>query len=109
MDIEVKVHDRILKPLDEVFAAVIDPRKMSHYFISGASGPMETGATVDWEFADVGATVQIHVLEVEKNRRIVYEAAYGGKTRTSILFDADSQDSTVVTIKEATFPMTTPE
>jgi uncharacterized protein YndB with AHSA1/START domain len=105
MDVEVNLHDRILKPVDEVFAAVVDPRKMSHYFISGASGPIKSGATVEWEFADVGAKVRIHVLEVEQNRRIVYEASHGADTRTTLRFEADTPKSTVVTINEARFPM----
>jgi uncharacterized protein YndB with AHSA1/START domain len=105
MDVEVNVHDRILKPVDEVFSAVVDPKKMSHYFISRGSGPIRAGSRVEWEFADVGAKVQINVLEVDENRRIVYEASHGGTTRTTIQFRPDGPDSTVVTINEAKFPL----
>jgi uncharacterized protein YndB with AHSA1/START domain len=41
MDFEVNVRERILKPVNEVFDAVVDPNKMSNYFISGASGPIK--------------------------------------------------------------------
>jgi len=61
MDIEVNVEDRVLKPMNEVFAAIVDPAKMSHYFITSASGPMKAGTTVEWEFADVGAKVSVDV------------------------------------------------
>jgi uncharacterized protein YndB with AHSA1/START domain len=105
MAVEVYVHDRILKPVKEVFAAVFDPAQMAHYFISKGSGPLKAGTTVEWEFADVGAKVQINVIHVDQNRRIVYEDSHGGATRTTIEFESDTPESTVVTIAEATFSM----
>ena len=33
------------KPAREVFEAIVDPEKMSHYFISSGSGRMESGKT----------------------------------------------------------------
>jgi uncharacterized protein YndB with AHSA1/START domain len=106
MNIDVNVHDRILKPVGEVFAAVVDPARMAHYFISSASGPMEAGSDVEWQFADVGAKAMIHVIAVEQNRKIVYEPTYDPKTRTTIQFRADEGGATIVTINEAAFPLT---
>ena len=89
-EVDVNVRDRILKPINEVFAAFVDPAKMSQYFISGASGLMKAGTKVEWEFADVGAKVLIDVLEVEENRRIVYEgASCGTRSRITIQLRAD--------------------
>ncbi len=105
MDIEVNVRERILKPVGEVFAAIVDPARMSHYFISGASGPMKARTRITWDFADVGARgVPIDVVEVEENRKIVFD---GGdpKTRVTIRLEADEPDATVVTVNEARFPM----
>ena len=78
MDFDVNVRERILKPVNEVFDAVVDPNKMSNYFISGASGPIKVGR-VEWEFGDVGARVSIDVLEVEDNRKIVLESSALGR------------------------------
>lgn len=107
MGVEVNVRERILKPVNEVFAALVDPPKMSQYFISGASGPMKTGTRVEWEFAEVGAKVAIDVLEVEENRRIVYEWAPGGtgSSLTTIQVKEDGPGTTVVTVNEAKFPL----
>jgi uncharacterized protein YndB with AHSA1/START domain len=106
MDFDVNVRERILKPVNEVFDAVVDPRKMSNYFISGASGPMKPGK-VEWEFRDVGAKVLIDVQEVEDNRKIVWESsALGPRIRTTIQFAPDGPDATVVTITESKFPLT---
>jgi uncharacterized protein YndB with AHSA1/START domain len=105
MDIEVNVRERILKPIGEVFAAIVDPAKMSRYFISGASGPMKAGTTVLWDFADVGAKgVPVEVIEVEPNRTIVFDGG-APKTRTTIRLAEDDPNTTVVTINEAKFPM----
>ena len=52
MQIDVNVRERILKPLPEVYQAVADPMKMANYFISSASGRLEAGKDIVWEFAD---------------------------------------------------------
>lgn len=106
MDFDVNVRERILKPVSEVFDAVVDPRKMSNYFISGASGPIEVGR-VEWEFGDIGVKVSVDVLEVEENLKIVLEScALGPRIRTTIEFTADGPDATVVNIRESKFAMT---
>jgi len=106
MDFDVNVRERILKPVSEVFDAVVDPHKMSNYFVSRASGPLKVGR-VEWEFGDVGAKVSIDVLEVEDNRKIVWESsALGPPMRTTITFAPDGPDATVVTITESKFPLT---
>lgn len=37
----IKAAIQILRPIPEVFEAIIDPKKMSNYFISEGSGRME--------------------------------------------------------------------
>lgn len=53
-DINVDVTDRVLKPVPEVFQAIVDPDKLSKFFISSASAPIAAGQMVTWTFADVG-------------------------------------------------------
>ena len=106
MNIEADVEDRMLKPVNEVFAAIVDPAKMSRYFITGGSGPMKAGTTVEWEFADVGCKVSVDVIEVEANRTIVYEhTATGTKSRVTIGLKAVDSNTTLVTINESGWPM----
>jgi uncharacterized protein YndB with AHSA1/START domain len=52
-----------LKPVKEVFAAVVDPTQMARYFISKGSAPLKAGTTVEWELADVGAKVSVYGLD----------------------------------------------
>jgi len=105
-DLEVKVENRILKPVDEVFAAIIDPAKMAHYFVSGATGPMKAGTTVLWEFADVGAKISVDVIEIEENRKIVFEwSASGTRTRVAIALEPSDPGTTDLSLTEAGWPM----
>ena len=107
MAFDVNVRERILQPVDRVFPAVVDPEQMSQYFISKSSGPLEAGAEIIWGFADVGTSVRIHVFEVKSNKLIVYESnALGDLIRTTLRFDADGVDATVVTIVDSSFPLT---
>lgn len=66
------VGGRIARPVSEVFEAVVDPAKLSGYFTTGgAQGRLEPGATVSWDFHDYPGAFPVHVIEVEKDRRIV--------------------------------------
>ena len=106
MNVEVNMKDRVLRPVSEVFAGIVDPEKMSHYFISNSSGPMKAGARVEWEFADVGRSLSVDVKEVEQDRKIIFEwTASGGKARVTILFEPTESNTTRVSINEAGWPM----
>jgi len=106
MDFDINVRERILKPAHVVFDAFVDPAKMSNYFISWASGPMRIGKVV-WEFGDVGAKVEIDVVEFEQDRKLVWESnGLGQPTRTVVEFAPDGEDATVVTVAEGKYALT---
>ncbi len=60
------------KPAREVFEAIVDPEKMSHYFISSGSGRMESGKTTRWAFDDVGKSLDVKVERVEQDRFVSF-------------------------------------
>jgi uncharacterized protein YndB with AHSA1/START domain len=105
-EIEVNVSERILKPAREVFAKIVDPAYMAKYVISGGSGPMRSGTTVEWEFADVGAKVLVNVIEADEEKGIIaFETAMAGpRTRVTIRLTADDASTTALAINEAPFP-----
>ena len=47
--LSIKTKIQVLKPDADVFEAIIDPKKMSNYFISSGSGRMEEGKTTNKE------------------------------------------------------------
>lgn len=103
--VDVNVKDRVLRPVPDVFNAIVDPSKMAHFFISSATGPMTRGAKIEWHFDDVDIKLAVDVKEVEENRRIVFDwAASGENARVTIQLDARG-DATLVSINETGWPM----
>lgn len=72
MELKFTVSAHIAKPVHEVFEAVADPAKLSQYFTTGgAVGRLETGKTVQWDFADFPGAFPVDVAAAEQDRRIV--------------------------------------
>jgi len=70
--LEIKTRLQINKPDHEVFEAIVDPEKMSNYFISKSSGRMETGKQIDWQFPEFENDFMIRVGPVEADKYISY-------------------------------------
>lgn len=105
-NLEIKTALQIQKPASEVFDAIIDPAKMSNYFISKASGPMEPGKTVHWEFPEFTGSFPVHVKEMRKDEYIFYkwEGAEGKELLVETMLESRPDGSTVVTITEKRMP-----
>ncbi|WP_370033234.1 SRPBCC family protein [Qipengyuania mesophila] len=74
MELRYRVFAHISKPPHEVFEAVADPDKLSHYFTTGgAKGRIEPGATVIWDFHDFPGAFPVQVIEVVPDERIMLE------------------------------------
>jgi uncharacterized protein YndB with AHSA1/START domain len=72
MELKFEVGMRVAKPVEEVFEAVADPARLSGYFTTGgAVGRLETGKTVQWEFADFPGAFPVEVIEVVPHEKIV--------------------------------------
>lgn len=72
LNLEIKAAIQIQKPLHEVFEAIVDPQKMSNYFISKASGRMEEGKQILWQFPEFEMEFPIRVGKIEKDQYISY-------------------------------------
>ena len=112
MAYEFQVSGRISKPAGEVFEAVVNPEKLSSYFTTGgAKGRLERGATVTWDFHDFPGAFPVHVVDVEKNKRIVLrwaaapddDPAGSYETTVTMTFEALEDGRTLVTIGESGF------
>ena len=55
---------QISKPVDEVFEAIIDPQKMSNYFIAEGSARMEEGKKLKWKFPEFPEEAEVEVVEL---------------------------------------------
>jgi uncharacterized protein YndB with AHSA1/START domain len=100
----------MLGKLADVFDAVYNPSKLSGYFTTGgASGPLDEGTTVTWDFADFPGAFPVHVRKVERNRLIELEwqAADGSyNTQVRMEFEPLGRDATLVRISESGWQQT---
>ena len=104
MEPKFEVQLKILKPVEEVFEAVVDPGKLSGYFVQAASGRLAEGTTVQWSFAEVPGEFPVKVREVVTNKRIVlnWETEEGGyDTLVEMSFEALDDGATMVQIRES--------
>ncbi|KRF39208.1 SRPBCC family protein [Paenibacillus sp. Soil787] len=95
---------KIVKPVNEVFEALIDPVKMSNYWFSSGSGRLEQGKMITWRYEEYEAQVDIKVLEIEVNKKIVFQwgATDDGNVVTITLKELDNS-STVIEVNEEGF------
>jgi uncharacterized protein YndB with AHSA1/START domain len=118
MQLKFRVHAKIQKPIDEVFDAVYNPKKLSGYFTTGgSSGPLKEGTDVIWRFADYPGEGVVTVKKVIPNQQIVFEwDAYepadsteskeppppsGYKTTVEMTFESLGPSETLVRISES--------
>jgi uncharacterized protein YndB with AHSA1/START domain len=104
MERTFEVQLKILKPVSEVFDAVVNPKKLTGYFIQTASGPLVEGKTVMWSFAEHPVAFPVKVREVVKDERIVFEweSAEGGyDTKVEMHFKPLDANATMVQIRES--------
>ena len=106
MEPKFQVQLKIRKPAAEVFDAVVNPERLSRYFVQAASGPLAEGATVKWRFAEVPGEHDVVVRQVVKDERIVFESsAQSGDyaTRVEMVFKPLDHQNTMVQISESGF------
>ena len=110
-ELKFRVAARVAKPVSEVFEAVVNPVQLSRYFTTGgAKGRLETGATVQWSFADFPGSFPVEVVEVETDRRIVLrwaaddtapsDGSAGYNTTVTMSFEPLDDGRTLVSIVE---------
>lgn len=111
MILRVEVERTISKSVQEVFEAIVNPEKMSHYFISSASGNLQEGKTIIWKWDDVAAELPIKVMKVDEDHISFLWSASGVETTveltltpldatsTSVMVCEDGWESNIVGIK----------
>ncbi len=73
MDPTYRVFIIVNRPRHEVFEAVADPKELSAYFTTGgASGRLDKGQTVTWDFADFPGAFPVHVGDVVPDEKIIF-------------------------------------
>lgn len=98
MKLTAKATLQIQKPVTEVFEAIVNPEKMTKYFIFESTGRMETGRELTWEFGDFPGKFPVKVQEVQFNRSVSF--IWDEETVVSITLEEQPDKSTVVKVTE---------
>lgn len=100
-NLEIKAALQIQKPVNEVFEAIVNPDKMSNYFISKGSGRMEDGKKIMWRFPEFDMEFPIRVGKTERNKYISYYWEVDGiELLVEMTLIPKADNSTVVSVTE---------
>jgi uncharacterized protein YndB with AHSA1/START domain len=95
----------ILKPVQDVFEAIVNPEKMSGYFITSGSGRLEPGKTITWIWEDYGAKHEIKVHKIEKDKFVsFFWSGSGVETLVEISLEPKGKNQTSIKVIEADWP-----
>lgn len=101
--LEIKTGLQVLKPVAEIFEAIVDPGKMKNYFISESSGYMKAGETVTWKFPEMDIRFPVIIGKIEKDKYISFYwdgAMDGQQTFVEINLRAVADGKTFISITE---------
>lgn len=104
--LSAKASIEVLKPIEEVFEAIINPDKMSNYFIERSSGRLEDGVTVEWKFPEFDDIFPVTGKLIRSYDYISFDWSGGEDGMVVEIFLEAYQDIfTVVRIKESYMPV----
>lgn len=98
MKLTAKATIQIQKPIEEVFEGIVNPEKMTKYFISKSSGRMEPGKELIWEFPEFPESFPVKEIKVETYRSVSFVWDEG--TQVNISLEALPDNSTLVKVTE---------
>jgi uncharacterized protein YndB with AHSA1/START domain len=89
---------QIQKPVEEVFEGIVNPSKMTQYFISSSSGRMESGVELLWKFPEFPDQYPVTDIKLETNRSVSF--VWDPETIVHIELEAVLDNSTIVKVSE---------
>lgn len=99
--LQIQTALQIQKPVNEVFEAIVDPVKMSNYFIAKSTGRLEQGKEVIWKFPEFEEEAPVKAGLIEPDHYISFSWEVDGKEHiVEISLSRRENDSTLVQIKE---------
>ena len=98
MRLESNATIQIQKPVEEVFEGIVNPEKMTKYFISESSGRLETGKDVIWKFPEFDDKFPVQEIKIETNRSISF--VWDPETVVKITLEKLPDNSTIVRVNE---------
>ena len=98
MKLTAKATIQIQKPIAEVFEAIVNPEKMTKYFISHSTGRLEPGQEVHWQFPEFPEGFPVKTIQVEPNSALSF--VWDEETVVNIALEEQPDSSTVIKVTE---------
>lgn len=98
MKLESNAILQIQKPIEEVFDGIVNPDKMTKYFISESSGRLESGKEVIWKFPEFDERYPVTEIKINTNNSISF--VWDPETVVKITLEKLPDDSTIVRVNE---------
>ena len=99
--LEINCAIQIQKPIHEVFEAIVNPEKMTNYFISSSTGTMKEGKNLIWKFPEFDFECPVKVGQVIPNQYVsFYWKNAGIELLVAITLSEKENNSTLVRITE---------
>lgn len=98
MKLKSQARIQIQKPIEEVFEGIVDPAKITKYFISESSGRLESGKEVIWKFSEFADMIPVKKIEIEANHLISF--VWDPETVVTITLENLADKSTLVRVNE---------
>jgi uncharacterized protein YndB with AHSA1/START domain len=98
MKLIAKATLQVQKPVSDVFEAIVDPDKMTKFFISESTGRMDSGKELHWKFPEFSDEFRIWNIVAEKDRLISF--VWDKETIVKIQLEVQGDGSTVVQVTE---------
>ena len=89
---------QIQKPIKEVFEGIVNPSKMTQYFISESTGILEEGKELLWKFPEFPDKYPITDIKIEDNRLISF--IWDPETVVGITLECLEDNNTLVRVIE---------
>jgi uncharacterized protein YndB with AHSA1/START domain len=86
--IQARVTMFIQAPPEDVYAAFVEPQRLTQFWLSKASGSLHIGKTVRWSFMVEGAEVDTLATKMDEGKTLAFD--WGDKRKIS--FDFESLD-----------------
>lgn len=99
MKLKIKAALQIQKSKEEIFESLVNPQKMSHFFISESTGRLEEGKEIIWKWPEFPEHKSIiNNIKIEPNKLVSF--VWDADTKVTIRLDEQADKSVVVRITE---------
>jgi len=98
MTLNIKASIQIQKPINDVFENIVNPDKMTQYFIGSSTGKIDENAELIWTFPEFDEKCPVTITQYILNKKIAF--VWDPETVVEIELQEQPDKSTLVKVTE---------